>query len=108
MVIVFIANASLRKYPEGMPLVSTCSVAISAACHPPDEDRDAHLLPVQWGVVPDAQEATEAESRCAFTTHRDVRLPFAGERCLTLPEKPRRRATSDGGWSRKWARNKWD
>ena len=40
-----------RRYPPGMPLAATCSAAISAACHPPPEDVDAAVLPVQWGVV---------------------------------------------------------
>ena len=39
-----------KRYPIGMPHVSTCSAAISAACHPSD-DVDAAVLPVQWGVV---------------------------------------------------------
>ncbi len=40
-----------RRYPPGMPLASTCSAAISAACHRPPNDVDAAVLPVQWGVV---------------------------------------------------------
>ena len=40
-----------RKYPAGMPLASSCSAAISAACHPPKEDVDAAVSPVSWGVV---------------------------------------------------------
>jgi hypothetical protein len=39
------------KYPTGMPLVGSCSAAVSAACHRPAEDVDASLLPVQWGAV---------------------------------------------------------
>jgi hypothetical protein len=35
------------KYPTGMPLVSSCSAVISAACHRSAEDGDASLLPVQ-------------------------------------------------------------
>jgi hypothetical protein len=32
-----------------MPLVGTCSAAISSACHPGDDETDIHLLPLQWG-----------------------------------------------------------
>jgi hypothetical protein len=39
------------EYPAGMPLAGSCSAAISAACHPPREDMDPHLRPVQWGAV---------------------------------------------------------
>ncbi|OJD36457.1 uncharacterized protein BKCO1_110001 [Diplodia corticola] len=42
---------ALRRYPAGMPLASSCSATISAACHPPEDDVDASVLPVQWGVV---------------------------------------------------------
>ncbi|KAL8701122.1 MAG: hypothetical protein Q9201_005087 [Fulgogasparrea decipioides] len=41
----------LRTYAPGMPLAATCSAAISAACHAPEDDPDAAVLPVQWGVV---------------------------------------------------------
>ena len=53
-----------------MPLVSTCSAAISAACHRPDDDSDSHLLPVKWGFVC-------GEYWC-LTTSRDVSYPALG------------------------------
>ena len=68
----------LRKFPSGMPLASTCSAAISAACHPPlPEDEEAYMFPVQWGVVGRDAEGVE---HCSFTTARDVAAPVAG--CL--------------------------
>lgn len=40
-----------RRYPAtSMPLAASCSAAISAACHPPSNDHQAHLKAVQWGV----------------------------------------------------------
>ncbi|ORX96964.1 hypothetical protein BCR34DRAFT_642675, partial [Clohesyomyces aquaticus] len=35
------------QYPAGMPIASSCSAAISAACHPPPRDADASLSPIQ-------------------------------------------------------------
>ncbi|KAK3639084.1 hypothetical protein LTR56_012633 [Elasticomyces elasticus] len=35
-----------------MPLSSSCSAAISAACHRPEDENAAHLLPVIWARVP--------------------------------------------------------
>jgi len=58
-----------------MPLVATCSAAISAACHRPEQDVDAHLLPVQWGII----TTSETPARTAFTTWRDVRAPRGDE-----------------------------
>lgn len=40
-----------RRYNAGIPLVGSCSAAISAACHRPSDDSSASLLPLQWGCV---------------------------------------------------------
>ena len=64
-----------RRYPPGIPLAATCSVAISAACHPPADDTDAAFRDVQYGEV----EKTENEVRhCTFTSHA-VTTPVVGE-----------------------------
>ncbi|KUJ12911.1 uncharacterized protein LY89DRAFT_721741 [Mollisia scopiformis] len=36
-----------RQYDDGIPLVGSCSAAISAACHPPKEDSMVHLKAVK-------------------------------------------------------------
>lgn len=64
-----------------MPLAATSSVAISAACHHPDEDVDAHLLPVKWGII-----TQETPARTAFTTLRDVRPPRENEEIVGFEE----------------------
>lgn len=77
MVIALIVIAFINRYPDGdkaMPLMSTCSAAISAGCHPPKDDTDAHLLPVRWGVV-----SSEGDTgHCSFTTASDVGTPLPG------------------------------
>ena len=78
LVLVLVALGLLCKYPGGeaaVPLMGTCSAAISAACHPPEDDKDAHLLPVRWGVVGVDEDGAE---RCAFTTAWDVYTPTEG------------------------------
>ena len=42
-----------RRYKPGMPLVGSCSTAVSAACHPPYRDKDASVSKLKWGVVND-------------------------------------------------------
>lgn len=60
-----------------MPLVSTNSRAISAACHTLDEDRaDSYLLPVQWGVV----KIERGVGHAAFTTAYDMKAVEAGRK----------------------------
>ena len=54
----------LRRYPSGMPLASTSSGAISAACHPRADDSQAAVLPIQWGVVSDGGTV----GHCSFSS----------------------------------------
>ena len=55
-----------RKYDGTMRMVSTNSMAIGAACHSLDEDREfGYQLPVQWGVV---KIGGDGIGHCAFTT----------------------------------------
>jgi ribosomal protein S8 len=52
-----------------MPLASTNSRAISAACHPSDKDtRDGYLFPVTWGVT----EIENGIGHCTITTAADI------------------------------------
>jgi hypothetical protein len=74
IVATFIAGSGLvvaqRRYKAGMPLASSCSAAISAACHPPAGDVDAQLLRVQWGAVSHGVGEGEAEvvGHCSFSS----------------------------------------
>ncbi|KAI1408787.1 hypothetical protein F5Y13DRAFT_204536 [Hypoxylon sp. FL1857] len=64
-IVLVIVAIGLRTYDGTMSMASTNSMAISAACHVLQEDReDGYLLPVQWGVV----EIKDGVGKCAFTT----------------------------------------
>ena len=63
-------HLGLRRYKGGMPLVGSCSAAISAACHQPKEDVNAAELPLMWGVV--QEEETERE---CFRDEADEQTP---------------------------------
>jgi hypothetical protein len=99
MIGAHVLHAFLRKYPSNtaMPLAATCSAAISAACHRPDADKDAHLLSVQWGVVDD----TIGTERCAFTTSRYVHPPLLDNEYLGVPQKQSKDYKTRPKW---WAR----
>ncbi|KAL8977763.1 MAG: hypothetical protein Q9205_006503 [Flavoplaca limonia] len=58
------ALLGLRRYTPEMPLAATCSAAISAACHRPDDDQDAAALPLQWGVV----STKDGIGHCCFSS----------------------------------------
>ena len=50
---------SVRKYPAQMPIMSSNSFAISAACHRAEnEDVDMVLLPLQYGVLKAASKGS--------------------------------------------------
>lgn len=78
-----IANG-FRLYNAGIPLVGSCSAAISAACHRPKDDRDASLEAVKWGAGDmdgDGEVDERGERRvghCCLTSF-EVSSPVPGE-----------------------------
>jgi hypothetical protein len=67
------------RYPPGIPLASSCSAAISAACHPPPADVDASRAPVQWGAIPGSEQVVDGRiiGHCSFSSLA-VELPVPG------------------------------
>lgn len=51
LALAILLGLGLRRFPTRMPLAGNCSLAISAACHPPPEDQNPALKPVMWGEV---------------------------------------------------------
>ncbi|KAI0848731.1 hypothetical protein F5Y00DRAFT_253217 [Daldinia vernicosa] len=79
LIVLSIAAMGFRRYDGTMSMVSTNSMAISAACHVLEEDREeAYLLPVRWGVV----EIKDGVGKCTFTTAPDdkIKVPEVGMR----------------------------
>ncbi|KAL8903197.1 MAG: hypothetical protein Q9207_004090 [Kuettlingeria erythrocarpa] len=60
----------LRQYISDMPLASTNSAAISAACQRGPDDPDASLLPLKWGVV----SKRNGIRHCCFSSKRVIPL----------------------------------
>lgn len=65
-----------RRYDAGIPLVGSCSAAISAACHQPKYDHTASVLPVKWGAVESGFGV--GHGHCCLTS-LEVTPPIAGE-----------------------------
>lgn len=64
--LVVLVGMGFRKLYGKVPLASSNSFAISAACHRPDEDTDAAVKPVMWGEV---QTGSDSEvGHCSFTS----------------------------------------
>ncbi len=63
-----------KRYKPGVPLVGSCSAAISAACHRPNDDVDAPFKPVMWGAV----ESSNPIGHCCFTSF-EVTKPVKGQ-----------------------------
>jgi hypothetical protein len=56
----------LRGIDVHLPPARHCSLVISAACHPPEDDIDAHLAEVTWGVTSPATDGSIGH--CTFTS----------------------------------------
>ena len=80
IIIFLVVLTGLRTSRSGMPLMGSCSGAISAACHPPANDKDASKLAVRWGVVGQktVDETGEVVGHCTFTSFK-VRGPVKGK-----------------------------
>ena len=72
MILIEVLNGF--RVHRGMPLAGSCSAAISAACHRPEEDVDAATKPVMWGVV----SSENGVRHCCFTSF-EVSQPVPGE-----------------------------
>ncbi|KAM5344029.1 hypothetical protein ACJ41O_012566 [Fusarium nematophilum] len=57
---------SLRPLTTAVPPVGSCSAVVSAACHPPEEDRDVATELVQWGVV--SESDGKLADHCCITS----------------------------------------
>ena len=85
ILVLFGAGLGCRRYSAGMPLVSSCSAAISAACHPPEGDVGASENALLFGVVDEqgcdraSGDGEEVVGHCSFSSF-DVSPPVEG-RC---------------------------
>lgn len=77
-----LVGLSMRRLRSNMPLASSCSAAISAACHPPPDDTDAFLKPVMWGEVPEDSRDTQ-NGRASDTEEVNSGLPGYGHCTFT-------------------------
>lgn len=57
------------------PVVASCSLAISAACHASPDETEPHLARVRWGVV--EGEVVEGFGHCSLSS-KPVKKPKVG------------------------------
>lgn len=69
MLIVSMFAMMWRKLGAGMPIISTCSMTISAACHPPTEDDDPATKLLMYGAVPEAGSDQVDATRGCIARH---------------------------------------
>jgi len=100
----YILNGALRRYRADprMPLVGTNSLAISANCHRPANDKEAHRGKVAWGVV--VVRGQREVGRCTFASSHVVQRPGDEENIFGLEEKVREKeeASKPRQWREKW------
>ncbi|KAL3476439.1 hypothetical protein BJX99DRAFT_227714 [Aspergillus californicus] len=84
LMVLLLIGVSLWKLPSRMPLAGSCSLAISAACHPPrgENVQTVTLGPVGWGEtsewpegLPDDASESELNERghCSFTAKKTTK-----------------------------------
>lgn len=87
ILLLVLYSFGFRRYPSGMPLVGSCSVAISPACHVDEEEgSDMIQWPLMYGVI--QRNGTRKRSY----TQNSVNLVRAVEAVI----RPKRRDSDDG------------
>lgn len=76
LLVIAVGYVGTRSMQQKMPLAASCSLVISAACHSPTDDQDAHLKKVKWGVV----EKSLGSGHTHYSiTAKEVRKPITGQ-----------------------------
>jgi hypothetical protein len=76
LMLFVLVGMGFRKLQGKIPLANSNSFAIAAACHRPEEDKDAALKGVMWGEV---QAGSDSEvGHCCFTS-MEVTAPVEGK-----------------------------
>jgi len=81
VMVVIAIGAGGRRFSSGMPIVGSCSAAISAMCHAPDGEarHDAIYMPLKWGVTGTVDDKNpSAVGHCAFSS-LEVSQPEEGK-----------------------------
>jgi hypothetical protein len=78
VIVIGVVLLSLRRFNGDIPLVGSCSAAISAACHGPSWEEDGFWMKkLQWGVVPGMGLETNDVGHCSFSGGH-VEKPVSG------------------------------
>ena len=65
LLVCAIGRIGLQHLEQKMPFAASCSLVISAACHPPEQDVDAQVKEVKWGVV--EEQTQQGYAHCSIT-----------------------------------------
>lgn len=78
VIVIGVVLLSLRRFDGDIPLVGSCSAAISAACHGPPWEEDGFWMgKLQWGVVPGMGSESSDVGHCSFSSGH-VDQPVSG------------------------------
>ncbi|KAK5070204.1 hypothetical protein LTR51_007901 [Lithohypha guttulata] len=68
LLLLSILTLGLWRFKSVMPVASSCSAAIAAACHGPTGETGAFLKPVVWGPLPSSNSDSMAGNHYGFTS----------------------------------------
>lgn len=77
LVLLVVIAMGFRKLRSDMPVAASCSFALAAATHRPENDFDASVLPIKWGEV--LTNGNDDLGHCCFTS-QDVTIMVPGKK----------------------------
>jgi hypothetical protein len=75
LVVGVVGMVGRRKFRVRIPFAGSSSLVVNTACHPPSDDLDPHLRPVQWGAV--VEKMYDGEDHCTLSS-QTVYIPTVG------------------------------
>ncbi|KAE8356321.1 hypothetical protein BDV28DRAFT_165265 [Aspergillus coremiiformis] len=75
MFAILVTVSSFKLKPD-IPVIGSCSVAMSAACHPPPGDSDAAGKPLSWGAV--RHQEADQPGHCCLTSQAVEKPRYGG------------------------------
>ena len=97
---------ALKKAPANMPVVGSCSAAISANCQRPNGDSQGFSLHVQWGTIVPPEEEGSRLGWCSFTGVR-LHKQMTEERMQENPGLPQNGSVFGGCHDERGANNEY-
>ncbi|GAB7339979.1 hypothetical protein MBLNU457_6491t1 [Dothideomycetes sp. NU457] len=81
VILIALIGFALQRLPRGIPVMGSCSMAISAACHADPQEKHIEVLPLMYGVIPGSGRDEKGRQHVGFSSKQVEPLVSGVEYC---------------------------